>query len=73
MIGKISPQKLTISLLKIEQKRISEAGLKYFFLSLPLPSALTLNKFRMAGSQKRRRLDLIFLPADRGIEPGMAG
>ena len=59
MIGKITPKKLTISLLRIEQKRISEAVLKYF-LSLPLPSALTLNIFRMAGSQKRRRLESIF-------------
>ena len=29
--------------------------------------------FRTAGSQKGRRLESIFLPADRGIEPGTAG
>ena len=61
---------------KIEFFRLENQG-KYtqifFFISLPFPSALTPNKFRTAGAQKGRRLDSIFLPADRGIEPGTAG
>ena len=39
---------------------------------LSFPSALTPNKFRMAGSQKKMD-GFDSLPTDRGIEPGTEG